>query len=91
MPLNRPSHAGPDPAEAEWSRVLTHSAKLMEALEALSEAGGVCRAAAIGRWSPERHDVALGRLLAIVELVEVEAGRLELRRRHYPARARRLG
>jgi hypothetical protein len=86
-----PRPSGPDPAEVEWSRVMTHSEKLLEALEALGEAGGVCRVAAQARWSPERHDAALCRLQAIVELVETEAGRLELRRRHFGARRRRLG
>jgi hypothetical protein len=83
--------AAPDPAlDAEWSRVLTYSAKLFESPDRLGELGGTCRIAAANRWTGPDQDRAMAQLLAAREAVDAELEALALRRRHYP-RARRLG
>jgi hypothetical protein len=90
MPV--PLHRKPDPALlAAWSRVSCYADKLFASLDELQDLGGTCKLAASARWSPEAHDRAAGQLLAVVEAAEAELGRLELRRRHFPTRGRRLG
>jgi hypothetical protein len=89
MALKIPARA-PDPAlDAEWSRVLTYSMKLFESLDRLSEAGGICRVAAMHRWAPSDHDKAASQLVAAREAIDAELEALAARARHFPRR--RLG
>jgi hypothetical protein len=90
MPLRLPAAPGPA-LVSTWSKVGTYSSKLRESLEELQRLGGACRVAASARWTPSDHDRALGDLLATVEALELELGQLELRRRHFATRSRRLG
>ena len=88
--MNPTPSPGPDPSLAAWSRVQGYAEKLFEAIDDLDEAGGVSKAAAVGRWSVDATDRALGSLQAAKEGLDAEIARLESRRRHFPRR-RRLG
>jgi hypothetical protein len=80
----------PDPATVAWGKVQVYADRLFEALDDLSEAGSSTRAAALGNWSVQALDRALGTLQAAREGLDAEIARLESRRRHFPRR-RRIG
>ncbi len=90
MPISLRIPTGPDPSTSAWSKVQGRATQLFEALDELDEAGGTSKAAAVGRWSPEAMDRAIGSLLAAREGLDAEIARLESRRRHFPRR-RRIG
>lgn len=88
-----PSPGPPPPGTAlvAFCRARTFAEKLVEAAARLEALGGIREAASAGRWGPGEMDRAGEALLRASEAAEAMLGELEARRRHYPARRRRLG